>query len=411
MATTPISRARWGQYTDATEAMPAQYGWIAPQGGYNLGEQIPLGNDPNDMGAGGYTTARSYGDGPENLIMGGLMAGLGGLAFSGAGLGGAGLGATAGDAVGGAGIWGDTGGLIGGGSTGLGSPTFAGNMFTQMSPEAYNLVPQTGTNLAGGGGFSEQLAQLEAGLSPQTGLSAAGSGGLDLGGGSWSLKDIAGLAGPAANLIGGLFGANAAKRAGDIQAGAADRATQAQLEMYGNTQKNLAPWLGQGVTSLNQIRDLTSSPNSPLLKPFGLEDFNASPAYNFNLQEGQRAIDNAARARQTYYAPATMRDIAKYSQGQASNEFQNAYSNYNTNMGNIWNRLYSLSSGGQNAASNLGAFGTTVGSQIGQNIQGAGNAQAAGTVGGANALGQGLSGAYNTYLTGQILGNLQRPTY
>jgi hypothetical protein len=151
-----------------------------------------------------------------------------------------------------------------------------------------------------------------------------------------------------------------------------------------------------------------------LNKPFGLDDFQASPAYQFNLQQGQQAIDKAAAARGQFYAPATLQSIAKYSQGLASNEFQNAYGNYNTNLGNIWNRLYSLSGAGQNAAANMGGFGTTVAGNVGNNAVGAGNALAAGQVGAANAYSGIGSNLYNQYVQNQILQNSQRssvPSY
>lgn len=147
-----------------------------------------------------------------------------------------------------------------------------------------------------------------------------------------------------------------------------------------------------------------------LTKPFGMEDFQASPAYQFNLDEGTKALNKAAAARGQYYAPATLQGIAKYSQGVASNEFQNAYSNYNTNMGNIWNRLSTLSGGGQNAAANLGTNATAVAGQVGNNITGVANAQAAGQVGAANAMNNGMSNAYNAYLTNQILSQNQQST-
>ncbi len=77
-------------------------------------------------------------------------------------------------------------------------------------------------------------------------------------------------------------------------------------------------------------------------------------------------------------------------------------------MGNVWNRLYSLSAGGQNAAANLGGFGTTVGSQVGNNIIGAGNAQAAGQVGQANAFTGAANNAYNNYMMQQLLSSNQQ---
>lgn len=163
-----------------------------------------------------------------------------------------------------------------------------------------------------------------------------------------------------------------------------------------------------------QLSTLPNMPTTPgadfgsLTKPFSLQDFQASPAYQFNLDEGTKALNKASAARGQYYAPATLQGIAKYSQGVASNEFQNAYSNYNTNLNNVWNRLSTLSGGGQNAAANLGTNASQVAGQVGNNITGGANATAAGQVGAANALSGGASNAYNAYLTQQILGQNQQ---
>lgn len=141
---------------------------------------------------------------------------------------------------------------------------------------------------------------------------------------------------------------------------------------------------------------------------FGLQDFQQSPAYQFNLQQGQMAIDKAANARSNLYAPQTLKDLSSFSQGMASNEFQNAFNNYNTGIGNIWNRLYNVAAGGQNAAAQLGGFGTTTAGEIGQNVIGAGNARAAGTVGAANAFAGGVNQYANMAMINQILAGQQQ---
>lgn len=141
-----------------------------------------------------------------------------------------------------------------------------------------------------------------------------------------------------------------------------------------------------------------------LTKPFDLSMFQQSPAYQFNLDQGMNAINKAASARGNYYAPQTLQDIGKYSQGVASNEFQNAFNNYNTNQNSLFNKLYSVSGSGQNAAAQLGGFGSNAAGQISQNTQAGGNAQAAGIVGMANA----GTGALQNALWLQYL---QNPTY
>jgi hypothetical protein len=149
---------------------------------------------------------------------------------------------------------------------------------------------------------------------------------------------------------------------------------------------------------------------APLTRPFSLADFQESPNYQFNLQQGQKAIEKASAARGMFYAPQTLQDISKFSQGMASNEFMNSYNMFNQNQKSIWDRLYAMSGGGQNAAAQTGAFGTQVGGQVGNNITGGGNAQAAGIIGQGNALAGIGNNAYNSYVMQQIMSNNQ-PIY
>lgn len=193
-----------------------------------------------------------------------------------------------------------------------------------------------------------------------------------------------------------LFGANQQSRAAN--------AANARLDsQYYATREALAPWTQAGTTALSDLQSRLPG----LTTPFGMQQFQESPAYQFNLQQGKQAIDKAAAARSGYYQPATLQDISRFSQGLASNEFQNAFNNYWTNQGNQFNMLNTLSGQGQNAAAQTGAFGANAAGQIGQNMMGGANAQAAGLVGGANAITGGLSSVYNNYLMNQILSRNQ----
>lgn len=245
--------------------------------------------------------------------------------------------------------------------------------------------------------------------------------------------------------IGGsaVLGSVTSRNAANTQSQGANRAAELQMDQYQQTRRDLMPWQQAGQLSLRDLmtrmgirgtppagaNGITSAipnvmggapvpgggmapgalgveggdPNDPnfgqLTHQFGLQDFQASPAYQFNLEQGKMALDKASAARGKFYAPSTLQDIAKFSQGMASNEYQNAFSNYQTNMGNIWSRLYGLSGAGQNAAAQMGGFGAAAAGNAGNfGAQGA-NAQAAGQVGGANA----ITGGVNNYLNYQLL--------
>ncbi len=216
----------------------------------------------------------------------------------------------------------------------------------------------------------------------------------------------------AAAIIGGaVIAGGASVYASGKQAKAANNATALQSQQFGQTQADLYPWRNSGEQALSQLNAGVLNKNSDLSRPFGMQDFQESPAYQFNLAEGRKAIDKSAAARGTYYAPQTLQDIGKYSQGVASNEFLNAYNMYNQNQNKRFSQLYSLSGSGQNAAAQTGAFGANFANNAASNTIGAGNAQAAGIVGVGNAVNQGVGQGYNSYLLNQILAQGQGSTY
>lgn len=204
---------------------------------------------------------------------------------------------------------------------------------------------------------------------------------------------------------GGIIGADSSRRAGNTAADAQRDSARMQLGMFNQTQQNLQPYMQQGQTSLADIGSQFGTAGAPGNAPFDMSKFQASPAYQFNLQQGQQAIDKAASARGNYYAPQTLQDISKFSQGMASNEFQNAFSNYNTNQNNVFSRLNQLAAGGQNAAAGLGGLSAGVGQSVGGNMANAGAYGAAGIMG-QNAslqsiLGQGTNAALQAYMLQQ----------
>lgn len=116
-----------------------------------------------------------------------------------------------------------------------------------------------------------------------------------------------------------------------------------------------------------------------------------SPAYNFNLQQGQQGVLNSAAAGQGALSGSALKDLTNYNQASANNSFNNAFNQYQTQQGNIYSRLSGIASIGQNSANNTGAQGTALAGQAAQSATNIGTAQAGGIVGSANA----ISGAVN----------------
>lgn len=215
---------------------------------------------------------------------------------------------------------------------------------------------------------------------------------------------IASVAGP---VIGGLIGADAAGDAADTQAQAGRESNALQLQMFNQNRADLEPWRAAGGDAVNMLRQ-GIQPGGSLVKNFSMADYEADPGYNFRLGEGMKAIERSAAARGNLLSGGVLKGITRYGQDMASNEYQNAYNRFNQNQGNQYNRLAGVAGTGQNAVNQIGSMGTSMAQNVGNTMQGMGNARASGYVGQANALSGGLAGAYNNYQSNQLL-NMLRP--
>jgi hypothetical protein len=207
---------------------------------------------------------------------------------------------------------------------------------------------------------------------------------------------------PAAIIGSSLLGANAANKAADTQAGAADRAAELQYKMYQENVQRQQPFLEAGVGALNK---LTAAAD---YKPFGMDQYKADPGYAFRLSEGQKALDRQAAARGGLISGGALKAATRYGQDMGSQEYMNAFNRYQTERAALLNPLQSLAGVGQTTASNLGSAGQSYGAGASEAYMGGANARASGYVGGANALTSGL-GSYLNYSQGQDYLNRLRP--
>jgi hypothetical protein len=210
---------------------------------------------------------------------------------------------------------------------------------------------------------------------------------------TWVAAAIGGSA-----LIGGIAGMSGAKK----QKQAADQATLLQANMYQQGRTDQAPFIDMGQAAAKQLYGDVIGPNAPLTQRFGLDQFHESPSYQWQLQQGQQAIDKGANARGNYYAPQTLQDLGKFQQGLAGTDFNNAYNQYMAQNQQQFNMLSGMTGIGQNAAAGVGNAGMQSAAMQGQFLTGGAAAQAGGYMGAANALSGGAMGlaGYNQYLQG-----------
>jgi hypothetical protein len=200
------------------------------------------------------------------------------------------------------------------------------------------------------------------------------------------------------SIIGGLTSSNAA----NTQANAANNATATQQAMFGQTQKNIAPFVQGGQAAIGQLG--TPGMQDYLTHQFTAADLNAnmSPGYEFARTQGLRAVGNAAGVTGSLVGGNAQQGAANYAENLANTYYQNAFQNYQTQRSNIFNQLYSIAGLGSNAAVGQGTIGANVGGNLANTITGAGNALAAGQVGTANAITGGIGNiiGYNAWNNG-----------
>src|SRR5690348_10984822 len=154
--------------------------------------------------------------------------------------------------------------------------------------------------------------------------------------------------------------------AAGTQASAAKSASNVEMNMFADTASRLSPWLNGGRSALSLLEDLTGATGNPntkfgdvipnfggmtvgqFMKPFTATDFQGSPGFKFQMDQGINAIDNSAAAKG--FTGNTLKDLMTYGQGLANQDYYNAANLYRTQQQDLFDRLFNLSSGGQNAA-------------------------------------------------------------
>jgi len=279
------------------------------------------------------------------------------------------------------------------------------------------------------------------------------------------------VAGVAGSVISGAMSSSAAGDAAQAQTNASNNALGLQRQVYSQQQSNLAPYLNSGMAANARLQTLLGlSNNTPvstaegmgpeyqsvvqpiyqqfgvtgpgqsdaadaaavkyymeqrqqknasdpaygsLTKPITMADVQANPIYasglDFGLNQGTAAINNRALAQGGYDSGATLKALTRFANDYGTTKAQAGSSDIQNQRAQQYGFLSGQSGMGLNAAAGTNAAGTNFANSASGLITGAGNAQAAGIVGSANAfsgLGSSIGNAYNQYQNGQLLSSL-----
>ncbi len=252
------------------------------------------------------------------------------------------------------------------------------------------------------------------------------------------------LIGAAGSVLGGLLGAGSAAKAGKTLAnagnavnnntqnvvqgnlpfisgagtaaqGGVDAAKNQANDVLGSTfggQTNvISPYLaagGQGVGSLMTALQPGGSLTAQYQLPTAA-DVENTPGYQFQLSEGQKALQRSAAAAGGLMSGGTEKALDQYSQGLASTYYQNAVNNsltqFQTNRNNTFQSLMGLAGFGLPAAAQYNQAAQNFGNMSAGNIMNAGqyvgNAGMSTALNAANYQLGGTEFGLNAYMNGQ----------
>jgi hypothetical protein len=199
----------------------------------------------------------------------------------------------------------------------------------------------------------------------------------------------------AAILGAGALGAGAqiygASKAAGTQTQLGAAALAQQQSMFNTAQGALQPFISGGQAALPQLLGLEGAgPQGSAAIQNTLENL---PGYQFSLTQGQRATTNALSAMGLGTSGPLARGLDQYTQGFAQNTFFP-----------YLQALQNTASMGSGAAGTLGGQAVATGQSMGNTLAGIGNANAAATMTGANAIGNLAGSVPNALLMSRLLG-------
>jgi hypothetical protein len=402
-------------FTPAIRAGALLYGGSQLAGALAGGATGATGLSALDAGMGVYPST--------GVIGAGTAAGAAGAAGLAGSAGGAGTTLSALDA--GMGVYPSTGtiGAVGAGAagaTGLAGATGAGA--GTAGATGAGTAGAVGAGTAGALGAGTSALDAGMGVYPSTGTIGAGLTGV---GAASLLTPTNVLAGSALlNTLGAANTNKAISNAAGSQAQAGQNA-QTAITDFGKTYGQLqAPYQQTGVQALNTLGSLgsgtfnimnpdgtvnkTGTGNDYLTHQFNAQDLQAglAPNYDFMLAQGAGANRNLANASGGQISGNTLQGLNTFNQNYASNAYQNAFNNYQTQRQNIFANLAQQAGLGGTSLGQLGSVGSSLANTYGNLTTGLAASQAGATTAQAVNTQNALSNIGNTAL----LSSLIKPT-
>jgi len=198
----------------------------------------------------------------------------------------------------------------------------------------------------------------------------------------------------ASSVAGSVIQGNAAQNAAGQYANAANQGIQYNQQMYNNVLGQNQPYMNAGHTGLNLYTGLANS-GYLTANPTMNDLTQLMPNYQFGLTQGLGQTNAQINAGGGYLSGNEIQGANTFTQNYAGNALQNAFNNYQVNRSNVVSNVNALTGVGQQANQTVANAAAGTSANVSNTLSSIGNAQAAGTMGQANAYAGGLNNISN----------------
>ena len=197
-----------------------------------------------------------------------------------------------------------------------------------------------------------------------------------------------------ASLLGGYMQSQAAGNAAGQYANAAAQGIQYNKEMYNNVLGQNQNYMNTGQKGLDMYNQMANS--GYLTAQPSMNDLTQlMPNYQFNLSQGMGQLNSQLNAGGGLISGNAMQGGQQFAQDYAGNSLNNAFNQYQANRSNVVSNVNALTGVGQQANQTVANAAAGTSANVSNTLSSIGNAQAAGTMGSANAYAGSLNNISN----------------
>lgn len=195
-------------------------------------------------------------------------------------------------------------------------------------------------------------------------------------------------------LVGSYMQSQAAGKAADQYGRVAQQGIDYSKQMYGDVLGQNQPYMDVGKKGTNLYGQLADS--GYLTAQPSMDDLTRlMPNYQFGLKQGMGQFNAGINAGGGLISGNAIQGGQQFAQGYAGNSLMDAFNAYQANRSNVVSNVNALTGVGQNANQTVANMAGGTSANVGNMLSSIGNAQAAATMGSANAYSSGLNNLSN----------------